>query len=184
MTAWEQPFCIIQYVNSRADIDMFSRGFPTNRIPVVVPSTGQKIILRETTVTELKSIAKTVIDNLDRRQMNVIYDATVDYLQAMIITDGVDVWKFTEFDKLFCLMVFFQVSFMRDPVQFKCPHCGVDINYRYDMAAYLSKMDSDAYVGNQVVTIPYKSKVYEFEIGWPTVGEMSKLYDFFYNQLG
>lgn len=163
---------------------MFSSGFPTNRIPVTIPSTGQKIVLRETTVTELKSMAKTVIDNIERRQMNVIYDATIDYLQAMILTPGVDVWQFTEFDKLFCLMVFFQVSFYRDPVQFKCQHCGVDINYRYDMSTYLSKMDKDTYVENQTVAIPYKSKVYEFTIGWPTVREMSRLYEYFYSQLG
>ena len=114
--------------------------------------------------------------------MNVIYDATIDYLQAMILTPGVDVWQFTEFDKLFCLMVFFQVSFYRDPVQFKCQHCGVDINYRYDMSTYLSKMDKDTYVENQTVAIPYKSKVYEFTIGWPTVREMSRLYEYFYSQ--
>jgi hypothetical protein len=47
--------------------DLFSKGFPTNRIPIKIPSTEQVIVLRETTVTELKSIAKTVIDNLNRR---------------------------------------------------------------------------------------------------------------------
>ena len=163
---------------------MFSKGFPTNRIPVVVPSTGQIIVLRETTVTELKSMSKIVIDNIQRRQMNVIYNATVEYLQSMILTDGVDVWKFTEFDKLFCLMVFFQVSFYRDAVTFKCPHCNVEINYRYDMSDYLSRMQNDAYVGTQTVELPYKGKRYVFDIGWPTTREMSSLYNWFYTQLG
>ena len=49
------------------DQDLFSKGFSTNRIPIVLPSTGQSIVLRETTVTELKSIAKTIIDNFNRR---------------------------------------------------------------------------------------------------------------------
>lgn len=47
--------------------NLYSKGFPTNRIPVVIPSTGQSVVLRETTITELKSIAKTIIDNFDRR---------------------------------------------------------------------------------------------------------------------
>ena len=90
-------------------------------------------------------MAKTIIDNFDRRQLDVIYDAVTEYLQAMILTDGLDVNKFTEFDRLFCLMVFFQISFFKDPVTFKCPHCGVDIVYRYDMSKYLQKMET-AYV--------------------------------------
>ena len=106
--------------------------------------------MRETTVIELKSISKTIIDNFNRRQMDVIYDAVTEYLQAMIVTDGVDVSAFTEFDRLYCLMVFFQVSFYRDAATYKCPHCGVDVVYRYDMSRYLAKMSS-AYVGDQVV---------------------------------
>ena len=165
--------------------EMFSSGFPTNRIPIVLPSTGQKIVLRETMVNELKSIEKTIIDNFNRRQMDVIYDAVSDYLQAMVLqsNDKVDVSAFTEFDRLFCLMVFFQVSFFRDPVTFKCPHCGVDIVYRYDMSKYLSKMES-AFVPDQTVDIPFKNKTYTFEIGWPTVDTMSKMYKHFYNDLG
>ena len=53
---------------------------PTNRIPVTIPSTGKTVVMRETTVTELKSIAKTIIDNFNRRQMDVIYDAVTEYL--------------------------------------------------------------------------------------------------------
>jgi len=47
--------------------DLFNRGFSTNGIPVVVPSSGQNILMRETTVVELKSLAKTIIDNFGRR---------------------------------------------------------------------------------------------------------------------
>ena len=111
--------------------------------------------------------------------MDVIYDAVTDYLQAMIMTDGVDVKKFTEFDRLFCLMVFFQMSFYREPFEVKCPHCGVDVQYRYDMSRYLAKLP-DAYVDDQVVDIPFKSMNYEFTLGWPTVGEVSKLMQLFY----
>lgn len=77
--------------------------------------------------------------------MDVIYDAVSSYLQAMILTDGVDVWSLTEFDRLYMLMVFFQMSFYKDSTTFKCPHCGVDIIYRYDMAKYLVKIQ-DAFV--------------------------------------
>jgi hypothetical protein len=163
--------------------DLFSKGFPTNRIPITLPSSGLPVVLRETTVTELKSIAKTIIDNFDRRQMDVIYDAVTEYLQVMLLTDNVDVKEFTEFDRLYCLMVFFQMSFFKDPITYKCPHCGVDINYRYDMSKYLCKMDN-AYVEDQVVEIPYKSKIYEFTMGWPTVKTMSKLMHYFYEELG
>ena len=163
--------------------DLFSKGFPTNRIPVEMPSTGQPVVLRETTVTEVKSIAKTIIDNIDRRQMNVIYDAISDYLQAMILTDNVDVKQLTEFDRLYCLMVFFQISFFKDATQFRCPHCGVDIVYRYDMSKYLAKM-SQAFVEDQVVRIPFKAKEYEFTLGWPSVDTGSKLFHFFYEELG
>ena len=143
---------------------LFIHGFPTNRIPVQVPSTGQNIVMRETTVVELKSISKTIIDNFNRRQMDVIYDAVTEYLQAMIVTDGVDVSKFTEFDRLYCLMVFFQVSFYRD-------------------AEYLSKM-VDAFIGDQVVEIPHKGKTYIFKLGWPTTKTVSILNKHFYNDIG
>ena len=72
--------------------------------------------------------------------MDIIYDAVTDYLQAMILTDGVDIRKLTEIDRLFCLMVFFQISFFKDSTTFKCPNCGVDVVYRYDMSRYLVKM--------------------------------------------
>ena len=163
--------------------NLFSKGFPTNRIPVVLPSTGRSIVLRETTVTELKSMCKVVIDNLDRRNMDVIYDAVTEYLNAMVLTDGVDMSSLTEFDRLYCLMVFFQMSFFKEPITYKCPHCGVDVVYRYDMSKYLSKMEG-AYVGEQVVWIPYKSRVYEFSIGWPTVDTVSGLMHHFYGSLG
>lgn len=162
---------------------LFSKGFTTNRIPIVVPSSGRSILLRETTVLELKSICKTIIDNVGRRQMDVIYDSITDYLQAMILTDDVDVLQFTEFDRLFCMMIFFQMSFYTDPIQYKCPHCGVDINYRYDMSGYLSKMQ-DAYVEDQEVTIDYKSKKFHFNIGWPNVKTMSNMTNHFYQELG
>lgn len=163
--------------------NLFSKGFPTNRIPVDLPSSGVHLVLRETTIVELKSMAKTIIDNFDRRQMNVIYDAVTEYLQKMILTDNVDVNEMTEFDRLFCLMVFFQISFFKDATNFRCPHCGVDVVYRYDMSKYLALM-KDAYVDEQVVTIPFKSKEYEFTIGWPKVKDMSKLYHYFYEELG
>ena len=115
--------------------------------------------------------------------MDVIYDAVTEYLQAMIVTDGVDVTKFTEFDRLYCLMVFFQVSFYRDPITYKCPHCGVEIVYRYDMVKYISKM-VDAYVDDQVVEIPNKNKIYTFTLGWPTIKTVSSLNRHFYNELG
>lgn len=162
---------------------LFSKGFPTNRIPVTVPSTGQSIVLRETTITELKSICKTIIDNINRRQMDVIYDAVTEYLQAMILTDGVDVSSLTEFDRLYCLMVFFQVSFFKEPIDYKCPHCGVDIVYRYDMVRYLSKIP-DAWVDDQTVTMNLKSRTYEAVLGWPKVSDMSMLMRHFYNDLG
>jgi hypothetical protein len=47
--------------------NLYSKGFPTNRIPIRLPSSGRYIILRETTIIELKSIAKTIIDNISRR---------------------------------------------------------------------------------------------------------------------
>ena len=163
--------------------NLYSKGFPTNRIPVKIPSTGQNIVMRETTVIELKSISKTIIDNFNRRQMDVIYEAVTEYLQAMILTEGVDVSKFTEFDRLYCLMVFFQVSFYRDPITYKCPHCGVEIVYRYDMSKYLSKM-VDAYVEDQVVEIQHKNKIYKFTLGWPTTNAVSSMNKHFYNDIG
>ena len=54
-------------LNKQYNRDLFSGGFPTNRIPVKIPSTGQYVELRETTVIELKSIAKTILDNFNRR---------------------------------------------------------------------------------------------------------------------
>ena len=115
--------------------------------------------------------------------MDVIYDAVSDYLQSMILVGDVDVRQMTEFDRLYCLMVFFQVSFFRDATTFKCPHCGVDVVYRYDMAKYLAKIP-DAWVDDQTVVIPYRSKKYKFTLGWPTVKTMSRLYSHFYNELG
>lgn len=112
--------------------------------------------------------------------MDVIYDAVTEYLKCMILTDNVDVESMTEFDRLFCLMVFYQISFYKDPVNFKCPHCGVEIVYRYDMSKYLAKIPG-AYVEDQTVELPYKSNVYEFVIGWPKVKTVSKLMHFFYN---
>lgn len=111
--------------------------------------------------------------------MEVIYDAMTEYLQSMILTAGVDVNKFTEFDRQYCFMVFFQISFYKDPITFKCPHCGVEILYRYDMSKYLVKM-KNAFVEDQVVKIPYKSKIYEFSIGWPKIPVVSSLYHDFY----
>lgn len=115
--------------------------------------------------------------------MDVIYDAVTRYLSSMMLTEGVDVSGFTEFDRLYCLMVFFQLSFYRDPVTYKCPKCGVDIVYRYDLTRYLSAMPG-AYVEDQTVEIPFKSKRYVFSIGWPSVKSMSLLYHHFYNDLG
>ena len=161
----------------------FNQGFPTNWIPVKLPSSGKPIVLRETTILELKSICKIIIDNFDRRQMDVIYDAVSDYLQSMIMTEGVDIHELTEFDRLYCLLIFFQVSFFKSPIEYKCPHCGVDIVYRYDMVKYIEKMEK-AYVDEQVVRVQHKAKVYEIALGWPRTSDISMLMHYFYNDLG
>ena len=101
----------------------------------------------------------------------------------MILTPGIDLNELTEFDRLFCLMVFFQMSFYKDPVDVKCPHCGVDIKYRYDMSKYLSKIES-AYVPDQIVQLANKSKVFEMTIGWPSVKTISNMDNHFYGNLG
>ena len=36
----------------------------------------------------------------------------------------------------------------------------------------------------QTVEIQYKSKIYRFVLGWPSIGVMSSLYKFFYNDIG
>jgi hypothetical protein len=59
----------------------------------------------------------------------------------------------------------------------------VEIVYRYDLSKYLDKM-KDAYVEDQVVEIPYKSKVYTFTIGWPNVRTISILNHHFYSEIG
>lgn len=101
----------------------------------------------------------------------------------MILTDGIDVPQLSEFDRLYCLMVFFQVSFFRDPNNYKCPHCGVEFVYRYDMVKYLVKM-ATAWVDDQTVDIPHKNKTYKFRIGWPKIRTVSMLNKHFYNDLG
>lgn len=115
--------------------------------------------------------------------MDVIYDAVSEYLQAMTLTEGVDVYKLTEFDRLYCLMVFFQVSFFRDPSTYKCPHCGVEFVYRFDMVKYIVKI-INAWVDDQMVDIPHKGKTYRFKLGWPKVKTVSILNKYFYNDLG
>lgn len=159
--------------------DLFNKGFPTNRIPIRLPSSGAMLQLRETTVAELKSMCKIVIENFDRRNLGVIYDALSDYLQHMILTDGIYVNDMTEFDRLYCLMIFFQMSFYKDPMTYKCENCGVDIVYRYDMSKYIGKMES-AFVDEQTVQIPHKGRIYEFKLAWPKVKVVSSLMDFFY----
>ena len=166
-----------------SDRNLFNKGFPTNRIPITIPSSGQTIVLRETTITELKSICKIIIDNFWRKQMDVIYDAMSDYLQSMILTDGVDVWKMTEIDRLYCLMVFFQISFFKEPQTMKCPHCATEIVYRYDMYRYIDKV-KEAYIDPQTVEIEWKQKLYRFEVAWPTIETMSGVMNYFYESLG
>ena len=163
--------------------NLFNKGFPTNRIPISLPSTGQDLVLRETTVVELKSICKTIIDNINRRQMNVIYDAMSEYLQSMILTDGVEVSNMTELDRLYCLMVFFQLSFYKDPQTMKCPNCGTDIVYRYDVSKYIDRVEK-ASIDPQKVEIDYKQRLYVFDVAWPTVSTMSGLMNYFYQKLG
>lgn len=101
----------------------------------------------------------------------------------MILNGDVDVNQLTEFDRLYCLMVFFQMSFYKDPIDVKCHHCGVDIKYRYDMSQYIRKMEK-AYVPEQVITLSSKLKIFEFTIGWPTVNTISKMDNHFYAKLG
>ena len=165
---------------------MFSNGVPTNRIPIILPSNGEEIIMRETTVVELKSLCKTIIDNLGRKQMDVIYDAVTDYLQSMILYGNADFNNLTEYDRMFCLMLLFHVSFYKDAMTIQCPHCGVDIVYRYDMTRYLAKMDMSngldgAFVEDQTIEMQYKGREYKFTVGWPNVKTMSALMHWFYS---
>lgn len=39
-------------------------------------------------------------------------------------------------------MAFFQLSFFKDPITYKCEKCGVEIVYRYDMVKYLKRMEN------------------------------------------
>lgn len=166
---------------NKNDIKLFNNGLPVNRRSIVLPSSGIEVYVRETTVTELKSISKIVIDNLGCRQFDVIYDSITQYLQSMIVSDGVDVnSEFTDFDRLFCLMAFFQMSFFNYPMDIKCPNCGVDIKYRYDMSKYLKRMEG-AYVSDQTIEVVNKSKRFIFTIGWPLVKTMSMMNKYFYS---
>lgn len=175
---------MVETAQREAERRLFNKGFSTNRIPLQLPSTGQRILLRETTVTELKSICMTVIDNFYRKQMDVVYDAVSEYLQAMVLTEGVDVQSLTEFDRLYCLMIFFQMAFFKDPTTHVCPNCRSEISYRWDMSAHLGRMDQGAYVPEQQVDVQVRSRTFRLTLAWPLVREMSQLNQFFYNDLG
>lgn len=175
-------------------LNIFKNEFASTVNVVYINSIDQDVKFREITVTEQKSLSKTMIENENRK--DIVYDAQcalinklcLDKIETVEIDPETeehkikyidfDIYKLTEFDRIRILLEIYQNNYFKNDIKFTCKECGFNNSYKLDFSKVVNKLNEFS-----LEDISYymedKNHRYCFILNYPTVKTVSNFYKYY-----
>jgi hypothetical protein len=172
-------------------LNIFKNEFASTVNVVHINSLNKDVKFREVTVTEQKSLSKTMIENENRK--DIIYDtqcALINKLcldklekeqidpisgEAKTILVDFDIYNLTEFDRIRILMEVYQNNYFKNDVTFTCEECGAPNTYKLDFSKVTEKLN-DFTLDDVTYYMEDKNHKYCFILNYPSVRTVSNFY--------
>ena len=159
--------------NNNSILAAFKNEFSTSVIPVYINSTGRTVNFREVTVTEQKTLSKTMIQNDNRK--DIIYDSQCALINKICVDKDFDIYNLTEFDRIRILMEIYSSNYFHEKIKFKCKECGCDNEYSFDFDKIVDRLNKFD-LKDIKYTLEDRVRVYNFNLNYPTVDQVSRFY--------
>lgn len=160
-------------LNRSEFINALKNNFATTVRKIYINSLKREVGFREVTVLEQKQLSRIMIDNEDRK--DVVYDAQCALINQVALEDGFDIYKLTEFDKIKLLIMLYQTNMFKNDIQFTCPQCGTENQYKLDFQKVIDNLDNYD-ISDKVFDFKNANWQFKFTCGYPTVDRVSEFY--------
>lgn len=164
--------------------------YSTNLTDIYVPSMKKKLDFKSITVGEQKSLTKMIIDSDDNDYK--MYQIILGLIKNNCVTDGFDISKLLEIDRIKILIELYQSNFYLDDANLTCENCNTINVVKTDYSKIIKILDNmditpvDFVIGDITFTIAYPSVVrmsdyYKNMVGSTELG--LDIYDVFISRL-
>lgn len=165
--------------NKSEFINALKQNFTTTLRKVFINSLNKEVAFREITVKEQKTISRIMIDNEDRK--DIVYDAQCALINSCCLDESFDIYQLTDFDKTKLLMFLYQTNMFKSTVDFTCPECGTQNQYKFDFTQVLEKLDKID-LSDKQFTFKNNTWQFDFTLNYPSVKLISDYYKTFSNK--
>ena len=148
--------------------------FATSVVKIYINSIDQEVTFKEITVQQQKSLTRIMSGN--ERRKDIIYDAQCALVNEVCLTDGFDIYKLTEFDRLKLMIALYQANMFQNEVKFTCDECGAENAYTLDFDNVIHKLD-EFDVAAKTFQFKNKNFKYDFIVEYPVVSRVSKFHE-------
>ena len=163
-------------IDNNAILNVFKNEFSTTVNTVFVNSLGREVSFREVSVTEQKSLSKTMIENENRK--DIVYDTQCALINRLCLEENFDIYDLTEFDRIRILMEIYQNNYYKNEIKWKCQECGAENVFSLDFGK-ISKKFNEFNLNDVIYSLEDKYRVYNFTLNYPSVRSVSNFYKFY-----
>lgn len=160
-------------VDNNAIFNVFKNEFASTTNMVFVNSLGREIPFREVSVTEQKSLSKTMIENENRK--DIVYDTQCALINRLCLEQGFDVYALTEFDRIRILMEIYQNNYYKNEIKWKCQDCGAENVFQLEFGKVVERFN-EFDLKDEVFSVEDRLRVYNFTLNYPSVRSVSNFY--------
>lgn len=162
-----------QQIDNNAILNVFKNEFASTINKVFVNSLNREVPFREVSVTEQKSLSKTMIENENRK--DIVYDTQCALINRLCLEEGFDIYTLTEFDRIRILMEVYQNNYYKNDITWKCQECGAENVFSLDFKKVAEKFNAFD-LKDEVYSLEDNIRVYNFTLNYPTVRNVSNFY--------
>lgn len=162
-----------QQIDNNNILNIFKNEFASTTNVVFVNSLGREVAFREVSVTEQKSLSKTMIENENRK--DIVYDTQCALINRLCLEEGFDIYSLTEFDRIRILMEIYQNNYYKNEITWKCQECGAENKFSLDFKKVSEKFNAFD-LKDEVYSLEDNVRVYNFTLNYPTVRNVSNFY--------
>ena len=162
-----------QQQDNNAIFNVFKNEFASTTNMVYVNSLEREVPFREVSVTEQKTLSKTMIENESRKDIG--YDTQCALINRLCLEDGFDIYTLTEFDRIRILMEIYQNNYYKNEITWKCQECGAENLFVLDFKEVSRKFNSFD-LSDKTYSVEDNVRVYNFTLNYPKVRNVSNFY--------
>lgn len=155
-------------------ITILGGEFASSAIKVYINSLDQEVTFKEITVQQQKTLTR--IMSANERRKDIVYDAQCALINKVCVTEGFDIYKLSEFDRMKLMIILYQSNMMQNEVKFTCEECGTENVYVLDFDNVIKRLDQFT-LEPKVFSFENKKYNYECTLAYPQVKRVSAFHE-------